>query len=591
MVGGQFHDEGSWIPGKQFGLFQDDPGNDDGEDPYEISRRSHPPFSAEVSPGNQGDDGHLGGAGDHGGGHDGHPPVRFVFNGPGSHDSGHAAAGADQHGDEGFPRKTELPESPVQDESDTGHVAAGFQEGQEDEQDHHLGYKAQHGAYPGNDAIHNQAVEPICHFHAVHQIISSRDEHLSKEGVIDPVRSIGPDGGHRNIIDQEHNSSKNGKCQPPVGDDLVNLIGRGQFALALFDVAFVDDGADVFVPFVGDDAFCIVIHFLFHRFDIPVDVVDDGLRQLQGIPDFFIPFEQLDHIPPFLVGGKHSLGGFFNMSQGMFHRSVEGMLGHHHLLVLGHLGSQVGRFLDPFSRTGRDFDHLTAHSLGQLVDVDDVAVFPDHIHHVHGHDHGDAQLCQLGAQVQIPFQVGPIHDVQDGVRPFFYQIGPGYHFFQGVGGEGIDAGQVLDDHIRMAHELPFLFFYRYTGPVPYELIGTGQGVEQSSLAGIGVPGKGDFEFHENTFFPVYYSYQNKLEKPNAMVKMLQLLDFHHFCIGFPQGEFIAPYGHFHGVSQRGHFPDVDWCSLGDAHIHDPALDGSGAVEFHHFIIFARLGVS
>ena len=259
----------------------------------------------------------------------------------------------------------------------------------------------------------------------------------------------------------------------------------------------MDDGADVFVPFVGDDAFRIVVHFLFHRFNVPVDVVDDGLGQLQGFLDFFIPFEQFDAIPPFLMGREHSLGGFFNVGQGVFHRAVKGMFGHHHLLVFGHLGRQVGGFLDPFSCTGRDLHHLTAHFLGQFLDVDDVPVFPDHVHHVHGHHHGDPQFSQLGAEIQVPFQVGPVHNVQDGIRPFLHQVGPGNHFFQSVGGEGINAGQVLDDHIRMAHEFSFFFLHGNPGPVSDELIGTRQGVEKGGLAGIGVPGKGNLEFHKS----------------------------------------------------------------------------------------------
>ena len=93
-------------------------------------------------------------------------------------------------------------------------------------------------------------------------------------------------------------------------------------------------------------------------------MVDDRLGQLQGSPDFFVPFEQFDAVPPFLMGREHSLGGFFNVGQSVFHRPVEGMFGHHYLLILGHFGRQVRGFLDAFSRTGGDFDHLTAHFLG-----------------------------------------------------------------------------------------------------------------------------------------------------------------------------------------------------------------------------------
>ena len=43
--------------------------------------------------------------------------------GAGGHDPRHAAAGADEHGDEALARQTELAEHPVQDEGDAGHVA------------------------------------------------------------------------------------------------------------------------------------------------------------------------------------------------------------------------------------------------------------------------------------------------------------------------------------------------------------------------------------------------------------------------------------------------------------------------------------
>ena len=42
-------------------------------------------------------------------------------------------------------------------------------------------------------------------------------------------------------------AAKMGSATTQFGDNLINLIGRGQFALLFFDVAFVDDGADVFI--------------------------------------------------------------------------------------------------------------------------------------------------------------------------------------------------------------------------------------------------------------------------------------------------------------------------------------------------------
>ncbi len=105
--------------------------------------------------------GHLGAAGDEGGGHNRHAAITFVFDGTGSHDAGDAAAGTDEHGNEGLTGKAELTEDTVQYEGDTGHVAAGLQESQHQEQHQHLGHEAQHRTDARHNAVQNQAVEPV----------------------------------------------------------------------------------------------------------------------------------------------------------------------------------------------------------------------------------------------------------------------------------------------------------------------------------------------------------------------------------------------------------------------------------------------
>ena len=117
--------------------------------------------AAEDGAGDHGDEGNLRAAGDEGGGHDGHAAVALVLNGAGGHDARHAAAHADQHGDEGLAGQAELAEDAVQHEGDTGHVAAGLQEGQQEEQHQHLGHEAQHRADAGHDAVQDQALEPV----------------------------------------------------------------------------------------------------------------------------------------------------------------------------------------------------------------------------------------------------------------------------------------------------------------------------------------------------------------------------------------------------------------------------------------------
>ena len=64
-----------------------------------------------------------------------------------------------EHGNKGLTRQAEFTEYPVHDKGDPGHIAAGLQEGQEEEQHQHLGHKAQHCAHTGNNTIQNQALD------------------------------------------------------------------------------------------------------------------------------------------------------------------------------------------------------------------------------------------------------------------------------------------------------------------------------------------------------------------------------------------------------------------------------------------------
>ena len=102
VIGGKLHHERCRVSGKHSGLLQHNAGEDDRRNADEIGAGRHPPRAVKQSGGDQGNDRELGSAGNKGRGHDGHTAVTFIFNGTRRHDSGHAAAGADEHGDEGL---------------------------------------------------------------------------------------------------------------------------------------------------------------------------------------------------------------------------------------------------------------------------------------------------------------------------------------------------------------------------------------------------------------------------------------------------------------------------------------------------------
>ena len=202
MVSRQLHNEGSGIATEHFGFLQHDTGDDDGSDAQEVSTGSHPPSATEQSRSDQSDDRHLSAAGNEGRNHDRHTAVALVFDGTGSHDARHAASTADQHGDEGLTGQTKAAEDTVHDESDTGHVAAGFQKTQEDEQDQHLRHEAQDSAHAADNAVQDQTLEPVSATDCVQSILSQNRDTGYPSTKLRGIRGIFHTGvvNGRNII-------------------------------------------------------------------------------------------------------------------------------------------------------------------------------------------------------------------------------------------------------------------------------------------------------------------------------------------------------------------------------------------------------
>ncbi len=191
----------------------------------------------------------------------------------------------------------------------------------------------------------------------------------------------------------------------------------------------------------------------------------------------------------------HILDQILDVRNGMLNAALE----HMGRLTVAALGSQCGSIFSSldtaFALQCRGFNHFALECFAQLLHVDLVTVLAGDIDHVQCHDHGDAQLSQLGGQVQVTLDVGSVNNVQDGVRLLVYQIATSHHFFQRVRREAVDTGQVLDDHIPVALQLAFLLFYSNAGPVTNVLIRTRQGVEHGSFTTVRVACQGNFNRH------------------------------------------------------------------------------------------------
>ena len=471
MVGGQLHNEGGGVACKRLGLFQDDAGKDDGRHADEVGGHRHQAAAAEQGAGEQADDGHLGPAGHEAGGHDRHPAVALVLNGTGGHDAGHAAAGADEHGDKALAAQAELAEDTVHDERHAGHVAHILQDGQHQEQHQHLGHEAQHRAHAGNDAVHNQPLQPGGGADALQPAAHRRRHNLAEQHVVGPT---GHPVAHRadgHIVHRKHDHRENRQGQNPVGHNPVNLVRGGQaVGRRLLLHGLVHNPVDVRVPLVGDDALRVVVQLLLAVGDVGLQVSLQLTRQIQLGHHLVVPLKHLDGVPPQVTVVHQPRNGLLDVGDGVLHAAREhvgqltrpvGLGQRHGLLRRGHAALALQR---------AHAHHLAPQGLPQPAEVDLVPVLPHQVDHVDRNHHRNPQLDELRRQVQVALDVRAVHDVQNRVRLLTHQIAPRHHFLPRVRRQRVDAGQVLNDHLLVALQLAFLFLHCYAGPVAHVLV-------------------------------------------------------------------------------------------------------------------------
>ena len=267
-------------------------------------------------------------------------------------------------------------------------------------------------------------------------------------------------------------------------------------------VAGLDHLGNVYIPLICDNAFRVVIQFLFGRCDIRFNMLQGIRRDLQLLQHLVIPLEHLDGIPALLFFRQAVDSSFLNMGERVLHRSGEGVL-RNRLRLFRRLDRRFRRLHDAGSLQGGNLHNLAAQLTGQVRCIQLIAVLFHHVHHVDGHHHGNAKLYQLRRQVEVALQVGAVDDVQDRVGPLIDQVIPGNHFLQRIGRQAVDPRQVRNRDSVMLFQLAFLFFHRYARPVADKLVGPGQRVEQGRFSAVRVARKGDSEFHGSSLLLLY----------------------------------------------------------------------------------------
>lgn len=117
--------------------------------------------------------------------------------------------------------------------------------------------------------------------------------------------------------------------------------------------------------------------------------------------------------------------------------------------------------------------------------------------------------------------------------------------------------------VIVALELAFLLLDGNAGPVADILVRTGQAVEQGGFTAVRVACQSNFNCH--------------LVKPLSLL-FQNSLNFDHFGVSLADAEFVVADSQLHRVTQRCDLADVNLGALGQAHVHDAALDRALAVQ-------------
>ena len=134
---------------------------------------------------------------------------------------------------------------------------------------------------------------------------------------------------------------------------------------------------------------------------------------------------------------------FLDMCKSVLDAAGEGVLGDG-LSVLCGVDGCLRSLHDAGLLKSRDLDDPAAELAGKLRGIDDIAVFPDNVHHVYRDNDRDAELRELGGKVKVSLKVGSVDDIEYRVGALADKIVTGDNLLKGVGRKRVDAGKVGD---------------------------------------------------------------------------------------------------------------------------------------------------
>ena len=153
-------------------------------------------------------------------------------------------------------------------------------------------------------------------------------------------------------------------------------------------------------------------------------------------------------------------------------------------LIFRDMDRMTHQFFYTLILRGGNRNHRRSEECFHCVYVDHAAVLIHFIHHVESDYNRDVHFQQLHGQIQIPLNIGRVHDIDDRLRLFIQDKVSRDQFLFGVGRHGVDARKIRDQSIFMTEDHAVFAIHRNSRKISHMLPRPGQRVEKGRLAAV-----------------------------------------------------------------------------------------------------------
>ena len=191
------------------------------------------------------------------------------------------------------------------------------------------------------------------------------------------------------------------------------------------------------------------------------------------------------------------------------------------------IDNHMEQLFNAFSATADRRQHRNSEQLAELYIVQRVSTGFQLIVHVQCNHHAHVHVNQLGGEIEIAFQVGRVHNIDNDIRRFIDNVPADIDFFRGVGREGIGSGKVDNTEVvTLEIKIPLLGIYRNATVIAHMLVRTGSDVEKRSFTTVGISHQSHIygaAFAEGQLLQLIFAQMHVFAQPLVVIGLHSLL--------------------------------------------------------------------